>query len=72
MREGFLLCWRVSDSLVVDTNVRFIVYAASLESAQLYAAERRWRESIWLFVTDGDAPQLPRVYVRDFGNAWDK
>lgn len=71
MRKGFLFVQVMSDSLVVDTNVRFIVYAASLESAELYAAERRWRESIWLFVTDGDAPVLPRVYVRDFGNEWD-
>lgn len=68
---GFLLFLVVSDSLVVDTNVRFVVYAASLDSAKLYAAERSWRDSVWLFVTDSDAPELPRVYVRDFGNEWD-
>lgn len=55
----------------MDTGVRFIIYAASLESADEYAGERKWHKSIWRFVTDSEAPQLPRVYVRDFGNEWD-
>lgn len=55
----------------MDTDVRFVVYATSLESAEKYAGERKWHKSIWRFITDDKAPQLPRVYVRDFGNEWD-
>lgn len=55
----------------MDTDVHFVIYAASLDSAEKYAGERRWRSSVWRFVTDEHAPDVPRVYVRDFGNEWD-